>query len=226
MDWLKTNSSTNELWANRRGWDEANQTGDDGKGVALEYMVALANEIDADVWLNMPYKADDEFVRTFATFTRDNLEPGSTSTSSGPTRSGTRPAGSRPSVDHGAARAARERGRDALPVRRPRDQARLRHLVGRVRGAAARRLTRVLAGQASNPTGVTQEILKNMEGKYDAVSCTGYFGLSAAQRASFNAVDDGRPRSPPPCRPTCPARSARCGRTATSATSTSAPGAP
>jgi hypothetical protein len=75
MDWLKTNSSTNELWANRRAWDEANQTGDDGKGVALEYMVALANEIDADVWLNMPYKADDDFVRRFATFVRDNLEP-------------------------------------------------------------------------------------------------------------------------------------------------------
>ena len=40
------------------------------------------------------------------------------------------------------------------------------------------RLTRVVAGQAANQVGVTEAILKNMDGKFDAVSCTGYFGLS------------------------------------------------
>ena len=30
-----------------------------------------------------------------------------------------------------------------------------------------------------------------MEGKFDAVACTGYFGLSAAQRASFNVATTG-----------------------------------
>ena len=90
MDWQKTNSGTNEHWENRRGWDEANQTGEDGKGVAIEYMVALANEIDADAWFNMPYRADDDFVRHFATYVRDHLEPGLRATSSGPTRCGTR----------------------------------------------------------------------------------------------------------------------------------------
>jgi hypothetical protein len=34
---------------------------------------------------------------------------------------------------------------------------------------------------------VTEAILKHMEGKYDAVACTGYFGLSSAQRATFSA---------------------------------------
>ncbi len=45
-------------------------------GVPLEVMVALANQVGADPWFNIPHFATDEFVREFAEFVRDNLDPG------------------------------------------------------------------------------------------------------------------------------------------------------
>ncbi|MEL7200271.1 MAG: calcium-binding protein [Pseudomonadota bacterium] len=44
-------------------------------GVPLEIMVALSNQVGADPWFNIPHQASDDFVRQFATFIRDNLDP-------------------------------------------------------------------------------------------------------------------------------------------------------
>jgi hypothetical protein len=44
--------------------------------MALEYMVRLANDLDADAWFNMPHAAADDFVRRIATYVHDRLEPG------------------------------------------------------------------------------------------------------------------------------------------------------
>ncbi len=79
MDWAETNSSDIATWSDRRPFDYATQqSGEFRNGAALEYMIALANELDADPWFNMPYQADDAFVRAFATMVRDQLEPGRT----------------------------------------------------------------------------------------------------------------------------------------------------
>ena len=43
-------------------------------GMSVEYMVQLANDLDADPWFNMPHLADDTFVRNFATHVRDHLD--------------------------------------------------------------------------------------------------------------------------------------------------------
>ena len=45
-------------------------------GVPLEIMIALANQVGADPWFNIPHQATDEFVREFAEMVRDNLDPG------------------------------------------------------------------------------------------------------------------------------------------------------
>ncbi len=45
-------------------------------GVPLEVMVALANQVGADPWFNIPHQASDEYVREFAEYVRDNLDPG------------------------------------------------------------------------------------------------------------------------------------------------------
>ncbi len=45
-------------------------------GVPLEVMVALANQIGADPWFNIPHFATDDFVREFAEYVRDNVDPG------------------------------------------------------------------------------------------------------------------------------------------------------
>lgn len=65
-------TSTTENWADRPLTTHATQAGD--RGVALEYMIQLANALDADPWFNMPYLATDDYVTQFATLVRDQLD--------------------------------------------------------------------------------------------------------------------------------------------------------
>lgn len=62
MDWMDTNNSEVVSLS-------------DYNGVSFADMVALANEIGSDPWLNIPHMADEEFIREFATYVRDNLDP-------------------------------------------------------------------------------------------------------------------------------------------------------
>ncbi|MDB5750172.1 MAG: Cellulose-binding domain protein [Ramlibacter sp.] len=55
---LAPNSDPPGLWAQRPRPDAASQGGP--KGMAWEYVVALANETGKDIWINVPFKADDD----------------------------------------------------------------------------------------------------------------------------------------------------------------------
>jgi hypothetical protein len=44
-------------------------------GVAIEHMIALANETKTDPWFCMPWNADDDYIRRFAQLVRDTLDP-------------------------------------------------------------------------------------------------------------------------------------------------------
>ena len=72
MDWLRTNNSKIEKWADRPRPDDSTQAGE--KGVALEYCIQLANTLKADPWLCLPHKADDDYVRQFAKLVKDKLD--------------------------------------------------------------------------------------------------------------------------------------------------------
>ncbi|QHQ34093.1 calcium-binding protein [Algicella marina] len=72
MDWMQTNNSPQVDWSDRPTPD--NYTYFDG-GVPVEIMVQLANQIGADPWFNMPHQANDEYMREFAEYVRDNLDP-------------------------------------------------------------------------------------------------------------------------------------------------------
>ena len=84
MGMQETNSSDIRTWADRRDALDIRQGSGSGgtvseplvNGMSVEYMVQLANDLDADPWFNMPHMADDAFVRNFATYVRDHLEPG------------------------------------------------------------------------------------------------------------------------------------------------------
>lgn len=41
----------------------------------VEVMVALANQLSADAWFSMPYKASDEYIRQFADYVAQHLDP-------------------------------------------------------------------------------------------------------------------------------------------------------
>ena len=71
MDWMATNNTALNTWADRPKPGDASFV----SGIPVEVMVALANEVETDAWFNMPHLADDDFVRRFARYVRDNLDP-------------------------------------------------------------------------------------------------------------------------------------------------------
>ncbi|SLN68147.1 Leukotoxin [Roseovarius litorisediminis] len=72
MDWMRTNGSDAQSWDDRPTMDSATWMAD---GAPVELMVQLANEAGTDPWFTMPHMADDEYVRKFAEYVRDNLDP-------------------------------------------------------------------------------------------------------------------------------------------------------
>jgi len=73
MDWMETNGSEQGKWEDRPTPQYFSQGSE--KGVALELMVELSNEINAAPWFCIPHKADDEYVREFAKIVKAQLKP-------------------------------------------------------------------------------------------------------------------------------------------------------
>ncbi len=73
MDWQETNNSSLVNWVNRTTINTSTQTAH--SGVALEYQIALANELNTDAWFTIPHLASDDFVRQFAQMVKDRLNP-------------------------------------------------------------------------------------------------------------------------------------------------------
>ncbi len=73
MNWLKINRAENELWENRTTKDDVTQSGE--FGVAWEYVIDLCNKTQKNAWINIPHRADDNYISELATLFRDNLDP-------------------------------------------------------------------------------------------------------------------------------------------------------
>ena len=71
MDWQNTNGNEPVSWANRH--TPASIDVLDHDGVSVEDMVDLVNQVGADPWFNMPWNADDDYVRRFAQYVHDHL---------------------------------------------------------------------------------------------------------------------------------------------------------
>jgi hypothetical protein len=73
MDFTQTNNNAVVNWADRTLATAATQTGP--KGVAWEYVIALANATGKDVWINVPVGATDDYVRQLAALFKAQLNP-------------------------------------------------------------------------------------------------------------------------------------------------------
>lgn len=73
MDWMATNNSTLSSWDDRPRVTDYTYA---WRGVPVEVMVAVANELQADAWFTLPHLADDRFARTFAETVFAALDPG------------------------------------------------------------------------------------------------------------------------------------------------------
>ena len=84
MDWNKTNNSRQQTWSQRKPENFAffgNMEQDQHAvyttfgSVPYEYMIALCNELNVDMWVNIPHLADNNYLTQLATLVRDNLKP-------------------------------------------------------------------------------------------------------------------------------------------------------
>ena len=64
----------NSIWSKRAQPTTLGQGTD--KGIAFEYMIQLANTLDANPWINIPTAANDVFVEKLATLIKNKLKPG------------------------------------------------------------------------------------------------------------------------------------------------------
>ncbi|CAA6821389.1 MAG: cellulose-binding domain protein, partial [uncultured Thiotrichaceae bacterium] len=64
-------------WADRPHVDNATWGGVEGvRGAPVEIMVELANRLHTDAWFNVPHAANNDYVRRFAYYVKQNLNPG------------------------------------------------------------------------------------------------------------------------------------------------------
>lgn len=72
LDWGQANNNPDSVtWAARTLPGSADQG--TVNGAAIETMVALAKQVDADMWLNVPWNADEDYVRRMAQTVHDTL---------------------------------------------------------------------------------------------------------------------------------------------------------
>jgi hypothetical protein len=71
MDWGATNGHKYSRWSERT---RPSQTQGGERGVAYEYMIDLANRLDADPWICVPHRADDGYVEALAQLIKTRLK--------------------------------------------------------------------------------------------------------------------------------------------------------
>jgi len=84
METAGINGSPLQTWAQRKMPDFVTQAydGESGlqvnpgnlEGLALEYRIAICNRLQADLWLNIPHQAVDDYIAQLARFVRDSLD--------------------------------------------------------------------------------------------------------------------------------------------------------
>ena len=73
LDWQNANANATVRWASRTRPESQFQAST--QGMAVEHLVALANQVGADPWFTMPWNADEDYIRHFAEYVRGNLDP-------------------------------------------------------------------------------------------------------------------------------------------------------
>ncbi len=75
MEVQKINAQSEVPWETRTTRKSSTQTRRHG-GMSVEYMVDMANTLNSDGWFCIPHQANDEYIRKFAQYVKDNLKPG------------------------------------------------------------------------------------------------------------------------------------------------------
>lgn len=76
MDFLHTNDNPVSRWSQRTLPASGSQASK--KGAAYEYAILMANQLNKDMWINIPVNVDDTYVRNLAELLKRKLKPGRT----------------------------------------------------------------------------------------------------------------------------------------------------
>jgi hypothetical protein len=74
MDWLRTNGNPVATWASRANPALTHHAS--AAGVPWEHLIALANQGGKDIWINLPVRADDDYVLQLARLLKATLHSG------------------------------------------------------------------------------------------------------------------------------------------------------
>jgi hypothetical protein len=163
--------TTSGRWPSRSRLGSMRQSSTEG--VALEYMVDLCNELQAEPWFCIPHVADDDYVRRFATLVRDSLHHSS--------RVFVEFSNETWNTDFTAGQWAREqgqaRGLAAMAIVAER-AAQVFDIWHEVFGEERERVVRVAGVQLHNP-GIASALCRFLDGKFDALAVGAYFGARA-----------------------------------------------
>ncbi len=72
MQMMSTNSGAESVWADRPHLSDV--TWGTGKGVPIEMAIGLSNRTQSNPWLNIPARADDNYMQGYAELVRDTLD--------------------------------------------------------------------------------------------------------------------------------------------------------
>lgn len=73
MDFAMTNWSPEKHWRDRAKMSDALWS--TAKGVPYEVMIDLANQLQKDIWINIPHLATDDYIKNMARLFNDRLDP-------------------------------------------------------------------------------------------------------------------------------------------------------
>lgn len=173
-NWARTNFSDPGGWDERTTPDSMTQT--TPRGVALEYMVDLCNELEASPWFCIGFRADDRYVRNFALLVRERLKPGI------PIRVEFSNEVWNPIFPQSkwAREQAKEKG--LRPPQVTADESlRIWRIWREVFADEPERVVRVAAGHIHNES-VARAMLERLDGEVDAFALGAYFGLKAEKQ--------------------------------------------
>jgi putative intracellular protease/amidase len=177
-------------WSDRRPYDYATQmTGGEGQfqnGIAPEYIVELCNELNADAWVNIPHLADDDYVRNFMTLLRVGLKPGLKVNVEWSNEVWNYAPGYVANRWVQQQLALPENAGVTFEQFVARQERRVFSVCSDVFAGQGDRLVRVVAGFEANPW-YTANLLQNMNGQFDAVSCAAYFGPDPNMLAGYSS---------------------------------------
>jgi hypothetical protein len=174
-------------WSDRRPWSYETQMSGTGfqNGLAPEYLIELCNELNENLWINVPHMADDAYVQNLANQVQSTLKPNLKVYLEWSNEVWNRAPGFVPHQWVMQQLALPQNAGVTFEQFVAREDRRVFDLWSPIFSGQPGRLVRVVAGFEENP-GYTARVLQNMNGDFDAVTSAAYFGPDPTTLAGYS----------------------------------------